>query len=63
MVRISSTGHQYSNIRTKGQAYTGDVYSGEWSGSAIEASHKYNDVEVEEGRKVLVGNKCSEKDL
>ncbi|KAH6666721.1 hypothetical protein B0J14DRAFT_604255 [Halenospora varia] len=52
-------GHQYSNIRIKGQAHTGDAYSSDWVGGAIGAPYKYDSVEVEEGGKALVGNKYS----
>lgn len=54
-------GHQYSNIRIKGQAHTGDAYSSDWSGGAIGASHKYDGVEVD--GKALVGNKYGGKDF
>ena len=47
-------GHEYSNIRIKGQAYTGDTYSSDWSGGAIGASNRYDGVEVEEGGSVTL---------
>ena len=57
-------GHQYSNIRIKGQARTGDAYSSDWVvGGAIGAPHKYDGVKVEEGGKALVGNKYVGKDF
>jgi uncharacterized small protein (DUF1192 family) len=56
-------GHQYSNIRIKGQAYTRDAYSSDWVGGAIGAPHKYDGVEVEEGGKALVRNKYGRKDF
>jgi uncharacterized small protein (DUF1192 family) len=56
-------GHQYSNIEIKGQAHTGDAYSSDWSGGAIGASHKYDQIKVEEGGKALVGNKYGGKDF
>ncbi len=55
--------HQYSNIKIKGQAHTGDAYSSDWSGGAIGASHKYDGIEVEIGGKALVGNKYRGKDF
>jgi hypothetical protein len=63
MVKEVITGHQYSNIEIKGQAYTGDAYSSDWSGGAIGASHKYDGIEVEEGGKALIGNKYGGKDF
>ncbi len=62
-VKEAIAGHQYSNIGIKGQAHTGDAYSSDWSGGAIGASHKYDDVEVKEGGKALVGNKYGGKAL
>ena len=56
-------GHQYSDIRIKGQAHTGDAYSTDWVGGAIGAPHNYDGVEVEEGGKALVGNKYGGKDF
>lgn len=55
------TGHQYLNVVIRGQAQTGDAYSGDWSGSAIGASHLYNSIEVEKGGKALIGNKYGGK--
>lgn len=56
-------GHQYSNIRIKGQAHTGDVYGSDWVEGAIGAPHKFDVVEVEDGGKALVGNKYGGKDF
>ncbi|OBT38472.1 hypothetical protein VE00_11147 [Pseudogymnoascus sp. WSF 3629] len=56
-------GHRYPNIQIKGQAHTGDAYSSDWSWGAMRASHKYDEINVEEGGKALVGNKYGGKDF
>jgi hypothetical protein len=57
------TGHQYLNVRIRGQAHAGDAFSTDWEGGAIGASHKYESVEVEKGGKGLIGNKYGGKDF
>ncbi|KFZ24429.1 hypothetical protein V502_01092 [Pseudogymnoascus sp. VKM F-4520 (FW-2644)] len=56
-------GHRYPNIQIKGQAHTGDSYSSDWSWGAMRASHKYDEIKVEESGKALVGNKYGGKDF
>lgn len=50
------TSHQYLNIVNEGQAETRNAYSSDYEGGATGSSHKYNCVEVEKGRKSLIGN-------
>jgi hypothetical protein len=46
-------GHEYLNVKIRGQAHAGDAFSSDWEGGAIGASHKYGSVEVGKGGKGL----------
>jgi hypothetical protein len=56
-------GHRYLNVVIRGQTQIGDAYSSDWRGSATGASHQYDRIMVEEGGKVLIGNKYGGKDF
>ncbi|KAG9234485.1 small s protein [Amylocarpus encephaloides] len=57
------TGHQYLKIIVRGQAQIGDAYSSNWKGSVAGACHRYENVEVKEGGKALIGNMYGGKDF
>jgi len=57
------TGHHYMNVVIKGRVQTGDVFSNDWQGKAIGASHKYDGIVVEKEGVALIGNKYGGKDF
>ena len=61
--REALNSHRYLNVLVKGKAQTGDAFSSDWHGKAVEASHTYDGVIVDNDGKALIGNKYGGKDF